>query len=254
MARGKPIVPVSALEALARAGARGDDALVAPWMDAQRGEVFARRLRQRWPRRLIGEPTALSPTVDAGGDSEASQRAQPFRFIGDGAVRYADTITAALGPRAQIDPVVPPRSPASIGQIAAESPGPCRGARTQSCRSTCAGPTPSWRATGAHGSLTTWDALRHARSRSPPMIVERLSGDADLDAVVALEAASFTNPWTREMLARELAQPTSARVYVLRLPDARVAAFCSCWVVVDELHINTSRSTSRGAARGSATR
>ena len=32
---------------------------------------------------------------------------------------------------------------------------------------------------------------------------------------------------------------TSARVYVLRLPDARVAAFCSCWVIVDELHINT---------------
>ena len=37
-----------------------------------------------------------------------------------------------------------------------------------------------------------------------PLIVERLAGDADLDAVVALEAASFTNPWTREMLVREL--------------------------------------------------
>ena len=71
------------------------------------------------------------------------------------------------------------------------------------------------------------------------MIVERMSGDADLDAVAALEASSFTNPWTREMLERELVQPTSARVYVLRLPDARVAAFCSCWVIVDELHINT---------------
>ena len=71
------------------------------------------------------------------------------------------------------------------------------------------------------------------------MIVERMSGDSDLDAVAALEASSFTNPWTREMLERELVQPTSARVYVLRLPDARVAAFCSCWVIVDELHINT---------------
>ena len=71
------------------------------------------------------------------------------------------------------------------------------------------------------------------------MIVERMSGDADLDAVAALEAASFTNPWTREMLERELVQPTSARVYVLRLPDAGVAAFCSCWVIGDELHINT---------------
>jgi [ribosomal protein S18]-alanine N-acetyltransferase len=71
------------------------------------------------------------------------------------------------------------------------------------------------------------------------MIVERLTGDTDLDAVVALEAASFTNPWSREMLQRELEQPTSARVYVLRLPDVQVAAFCSCWVIADELHINT---------------
>jgi ribosomal-protein-alanine N-acetyltransferase len=71
------------------------------------------------------------------------------------------------------------------------------------------------------------------------MIVERLIGDADLDAVVALEAASFTNPWTRDMLARELEAPTSARVYVLRLAGTPVAAFCSCWVIADELHINT---------------
>ena len=69
--------------------------------------------------------------------------------------------------------------------------------------------------------------------------VERLTDDADLDAVVALEAASFTNPWSREMLVRELEEPTAARVYVLRLPDAPVAAFCSCWVIGDELHINT---------------
>jgi ribosomal-protein-alanine N-acetyltransferase len=71
------------------------------------------------------------------------------------------------------------------------------------------------------------------------MIVERLTGDADLHAVVALEAASFTNPWTKDMLERELEQPTSARVYVLRLPGIPVAAFCSCWVIADELHVNT---------------
>jgi ribosomal-protein-alanine N-acetyltransferase len=63
--------------------------------------------------------------------------------------------------------------------------------------------------------------------------------DPELDAVARLEAASFTNPWTRDMLARELEEPTSARVYVLRLPDGPVAAFCSCWVIADELHINT---------------
>ena len=68
--------------------------------------------------------------------------------------------------------------------------------------------------------------------------IERVFSGQDLDAVAALEAASFTNPWTREMLERELATSAVARVYVLRIAD-RVAAFCSCWVVCDELHINT---------------
>jgi ribosomal-protein-alanine N-acetyltransferase len=69
-------------------------------------------------------------------------------------------------------------------------------------------------------------------------VVERLSGIEELDAVAALEAASFTNPWTREMLERELRQSNVARIYVLRLPDRPVAAFCACWLVYDEVHIN----------------
>jgi ribosomal-protein-alanine N-acetyltransferase len=71
------------------------------------------------------------------------------------------------------------------------------------------------------------------------MIIERLTGGDDLDAVAALEAATFSNPWTREMLQRELEPPTAARVYVLRLPPGGLAAFCTCWVIGDELHVNT---------------
>ena len=71
-----------------------------------------------------------------------------------------------------------------------------------------------------------------------PMIIERITGGEDLDAVATLEAASFTNPWTREMLERELQQSDVARVYVLRLPTHRVAAFCAAWFVYDELHVN----------------
>jgi ribosomal-protein-alanine N-acetyltransferase len=70
-------------------------------------------------------------------------------------------------------------------------------------------------------------------------VIERISSNEDLDAVAALEAESFTNPWTREMLERELRQSDVARVYVLRLPTHRVAAFCACWLLFDELHINT---------------
>ena len=71
------------------------------------------------------------------------------------------------------------------------------------------------------------------------IVVERMQSETDLDLVAELEARCFTNPWTREMLARELAQSDVAYVFVLRLPNHPVAAFCSCWIIADELHVNT---------------
>lgn len=71
------------------------------------------------------------------------------------------------------------------------------------------------------------------------VVIERTSSSEDIDLVAALEAESFTNPWTRDMLARELQNSGVARIYVLRLPTAPVAAFCACWLLFEELHINT---------------
>jgi [ribosomal protein S18]-alanine N-acetyltransferase len=83
--------------------------------------------------------------------------------------------------------------------------------------------------------------------------IERVTGGPDLDAVAALEAASFTNPWTKEMLVRELETSLVARVYVLRAPGRPVAAFCSCWILYDELHINTLAVDPECRRRGLAT-
>jgi ribosomal-protein-alanine N-acetyltransferase len=85
------------------------------------------------------------------------------------------------------------------------------------------------------------------------MVIERISEPADLDAVAALESATFTNPWTREMLERELRQSDVARVYVVRVPGYAVAAFCACWLVYDELHINTIAVDTRLRRQGIAT-
>lgn len=84
-------------------------------------------------------------------------------------------------------------------------------------------------------------------------IVERMEDEADLDAVVELEARCFTNPWTRENLVRELAQSDVAYVFILRLPAERVAAFCSCWIVAGELHVNTMAVDPRYRRLGLAT-
>jgi ribosomal-protein-alanine N-acetyltransferase len=71
------------------------------------------------------------------------------------------------------------------------------------------------------------------------LTVERLDPDRDLDAVMAIEEDSFTNPWTRQMFEWDVRNTEVTRVYVGRRPDATIAAFCSCWLVFDELHIHS---------------
>ena len=68
--------------------------------------------------------------------------------------------------------------------------------------------------------------------------VERLLSKDDLDGVLALEAASFNNPTTREWYEGELQRPDVCFIYVLRTPDQPVAGFCAFWLVVDQAHIN----------------
>jgi [ribosomal protein S18]-alanine N-acetyltransferase len=104
----------------------------------------------------------------------------------------------------------------------------------------------------------------------PDWTVEPLSSAFDLDAVLAIEQASFTNPWTREMYLAELANPGVSYCYVVRDGGGTVVGFCSFWRVADELHINNFaviperrgagagttllRAVMRGAARMGARR
>jgi ribosomal-protein-alanine N-acetyltransferase len=68
--------------------------------------------------------------------------------------------------------------------------------------------------------------------------VEPLSALAEIDAILAVERASFTNPWTREMYLAELDHQGVAFFYLARDAGRRVVGFCSFWRVLDELHIN----------------
>jgi tRNA threonylcarbamoyladenosine biosynthesis protein TsaB len=116
MALDRRIVAVSALDALAVAGANGR-ACVATWIDAQRGEVFA-ALYDETGTRAVRDPTARSPlhTLDAWSDAIVDS----MRFIGDGAARYADVIRSRLG--AEVDILTGPPLAGIIGQIAGKFP------------------------------------------------------------------------------------------------------------------------------------
>jgi ribosomal-protein-alanine N-acetyltransferase len=68
--------------------------------------------------------------------------------------------------------------------------------------------------------------------------IARLDAQSDVTDVAALQAETFTNPWSADSIRWELAHTDVARVYVLRV-DGVLAAFCACWVILDELHINS---------------
>ena len=69
-------------------------------------------------------------------------------------------------------------------------------------------------------------------------LIEPLVSPAEIDAVLAIEEASFTNPWTREMYLAELQNEGVSFFYLARDPDRRTIGFCTVWRVLDELHIN----------------
>lgn len=70
------------------------------------------------------------------------------------------------------------------------------------------------------------------------VVFERLQSPADLDGVLAIEAASFNNPTTREWYEGELKRPDVCFIYVLRTKDEPVAGFCAFWRVAEQVHIN----------------
>jgi ribosomal-protein-alanine N-acetyltransferase len=80
--------------------------------------------------------------------------------------------------------------------------------------------------------------LRAIDNAMPDWIIEPLHASADLDAVIAVEEASFTNPWTREMYQAELTHTGVSFFMLARASDRTVVGFCSYWRVVDEIHIN----------------
>ena len=93
MTLNKPVAGVSALRALAAQVTHADAAFIAPWMDAQRGDVFA-TLIEADTANEIEPPVAENP-------SQVLERwrsqwsARRIVFVGDAVTRDADAIAAA---------------------------------------------------------------------------------------------------------------------------------------------------------------
>ena len=123
-ANGRPVVAVSALEALARRALL--DGVSTPclgtWMDAQRQEVFS----ALWATTASGDaPAPLQAVEEAAVGSpettlerwEVPLGGRPLFLVGDGAIRYRELV-ASKAPQVAVAPDVPPLA-AMIAMMAA---------------------------------------------------------------------------------------------------------------------------------------
>lgn len=76
-------------------------------------------------------------------------------------------------------------------------------------------------------------------SKGNTFSITRASVGDDLSEVEALQRSTFTNPWGADSLRWELANTDVARLYLMRDPDGNLVAYCACWMILDELHINS---------------
>ncbi len=198
----------------ARRPAAAPGALRAAWMDAQRGEVYALPLPCGATRAGAGDRPRWSPAGRGAGRVGTTSRRAPVEFVGDGALAYADAIRAALGPvgvdRAAGSAAGARHRPAGRGWL---RPPATPSIRTPSGRCTSGGRMPNWRATAGLGWAADMEMRRRARppanrlaftTRLPDGWAVDTLGEEDLDEVLAIEEASFTNPWTRQMFLWEL--------------------------------------------------
>ena len=76
------------------------------------------------------------------------------------------------------------------------------------------------------------------REDTVSLVIEPVTSVQQIDEILAIEEASFTNPWTREMYLAELENPGVSFCFLAHDAEGHAIGFCSFWRVLDELHIN----------------
>ena len=79
-------------------------------------------------------------------------------------------------------------------------------------------------------------------------VIRRMNRD-DLDAVTAIEKATFAVPWSRESFRQELERNVAAR-YLVAEADGKVVGYAGAWVILDESHITNIAVLEEWRGRG----
>jgi ribosomal-protein-alanine N-acetyltransferase len=250
MPAGRRVIPVPSLEAMAEAWRLGhpqDAARVITCLDGARADVFAAAFEIRHPDATEDASVLLPPFVAT--PEEAARTLSglpgnlPLVITGDAARRYQRVWEHDL-PHAALD-----MAALNLAQ----------GAVTIAARHTA-------RAVAPHALRPLYvrrpdaelarERARADRKAAPlaDIRISRSSSPADLVDVAALEHRSFTHGWGAEAIQWELENTNVARIYVARTAAGELVAYCACWIVFDELHINSLAVDERVRRQGIARR
>ena len=71
----------------------------------------------------------------------------------------------------------------------------------------------------------------------------------DLDAVTAIEEATFARPWSRQSFQQELERNVAAR-YLVAEKNGQVVGYAGAWIILDESHITNIAITEAERGKG----
>ena len=247
MALARQVVAVPTLEAMADSvimadrgwtiGEAASRRAIVCCLDAQRGGMFY----AGWSRQPDGRrgdiliATAVGPPRELADALRTLSDRAPLLVLGMGAEPYRSEFADVVPETSIVSPETP------LAEVAART----------------AADHPE-RATAPHALRPIYirrpdvELARERQRRQEPEIVVGLAEPSELSAVDALQRQSFTNAWGAEAIRWELEHTDVARLYVARSRDGVVVAYCACWMVFDELHINSLAVNEAWRRRGVA--
>ncbi|MEZ5320392.1 MAG: tRNA (adenosine(37)-N6)-threonylcarbamoyltransferase complex dimerization subunit type 1 TsaB [Vicinamibacterales bacterium] len=255
MATGRQVVPVTTFEAVAhgwRAGRTPDRDVLLVLVDGQRGEVFGAAFDARGSSVA---PPVLTPVVGPPDRVVAMAReaaaGRSIACAGDGARRYA-AVVAQAAPGIRIDEVTVPLAAAAAHLAAAH---PDRAVAPHALRPLYVRrPDAEIARDRARAADRGTDGDAGAVAVLDAATVALAAGPRDLADVEALQRETFTNAWGAEAIQWELDHTDVARLYVMRAAAGPLIGYCACWIVFDELHINSLAVAAGWRRRGAARR
>ena len=224
----KAVIPIPTLDAMASAWAHANPTRtvrLVTCLDGARGDVFF----AVFDVSTKSDPVVVTPPA-VSTPPEATERLVPLAdgaqvvMVGDGAVRYRSVFGSQLPSAAVDDRHVTLALGASLLAVKRRS-----------------------QAAAPHALRPLYvrrpDAVlareRLLASQAGALTIGRVTKPEDLATVAELQRRSFANAWGAEALRWELDHSDVARLYVARAANGAIVAYCACWFVHDELHINS---------------